>query len=64
MTQRPTNRLHRDADLDRPLTCTRKLDQLCAAGGVRRDMVEVRSGFFKAGLEVVFRVLEAGRDML
>jgi hypothetical protein len=25
-------------------------------------MVEARSGFFRAGLESVFKVLEAGRD--
>jgi hypothetical protein len=34
------------------------------AVGASRDMVEARSGFFRAGLEAVFEVLEAGRDML
>jgi hypothetical protein len=27
-------------------------------------MAEARSGFFRAGLDAVFRVLETGRDML
>jgi hypothetical protein len=35
-----------------------------AASGRRRGMVEARNGFFRTGLDAVFRVLEAGRDML
>jgi hypothetical protein len=34
------------------------------AADASRGMVEARSGFFRAGLDAVFRVLETGRDML
>jgi hypothetical protein len=35
-----------------------------AAVGTSRGMVEARNGLLRAGLEAVFKVLEAGRDML
>jgi hypothetical protein len=35
-----------------------------AAAGASRGMVEARNGFFRTGLDVLFRVLEGGRVMV
>src|ERR1700722_3437327 len=62
--------LHPPEPLRRDLGCRSGSDAAAAfrllgnLRGARWGMVEARSGFFRAGLDAVFTVLETGRGML